>query len=105
MARPAVQADELVFTAPPTTSEDRAATITAIALAESGGRTEVNVDPVDGLAVSRAVKGGEFDCTELVQWASGQHTNPPVAHVAISLGDDRTVEILVLGPPIDELFL
>src|SRR5262245_50225389 len=105
MARLPMQTDELVFTAPPTTSKDQAATMTAIALAESGGSTEVNVDPVDGLAVSRAVKGGEFDCQELVQWASGQHTNPPVAHVAISLGDGGAMEILVLGPPIDELFL
>ena len=75
--------EALVFTAPPTTSEDRAATMTAIALAESGGRTEVTVGALDGLAVARAVKGGEFDCSELVQWAAGHHTDDPVAHVTI----------------------
>jgi cell wall-associated NlpC family hydrolase len=61
----------------------------SIGLLVAAGDVEADADP------------DAFDCSELVQWAAGPHVvgamsqasgRPSQAHVAISLGDGRTVE-------------
>ena len=86
---------------------DQATTMTAIALAESGGQTD-NVPYVFIRLESdppQAPPSGE-DSRGL--WQINIHEAPPKAdgaHVAISLGDNSTIEVLGSAPPVFDFLL
>jgi hypothetical protein len=87
--------------------QDQAVTWTAIAMAESGGNTEGNTNiPLVFIRIEHDQPQAPPSEDSRGLW---QIDLPPPTpdghHVAISIGDDRTIEVLGSAPPVFDFLL